>query len=149
MPLAAADALDVLRLRVVKRTAHAEREQVGVATDGVERRAQLVAHRAQEVELRAVRLLGLAIAALELRGLLAHPLGDLAQLARARLRRRTRRLLRRDAARVGQQAILRLASLGEIARDFREAEERPVVIANRRDDDVGPEECAVLPEPPA
>ena len=54
MPLAALDALEVLALLGGDRAAHAHLEQLRVAADGVERRAQLVAHHREELALGAV-----------------------------------------------------------------------------------------------
>ncbi|HEU4631477.1 MAG TPA: hypothetical protein VFS08_17115 [Gemmatimonadaceae bacterium] len=56
---AALDAPDVVLLRRRERAAQPHLQQVGVADDRVERRAELVAHRRQELRLGPVRLLGL------------------------------------------------------------------------------------------
>ena len=55
MLLAASDACDVLSLFGVQRTAHAHREQLGVAADGVERRAELVTHAGEKLGFRLAR----------------------------------------------------------------------------------------------
>jgi hypothetical protein len=66
MPLAPPDAGEVLALFVRYRSAQPHRQQVHVAADGVERRAQLVAHDGQELALRPVRGLRLRREAEEL-----------------------------------------------------------------------------------
>ena len=52
---AAADALEVRALALRQGAADAHEQQVGVARDRIERRAQLVAHRGEERALRLVR----------------------------------------------------------------------------------------------
>jgi hypothetical protein len=52
--LAPLDAPEVVALRLGDGPADPQLEQLGVAADGVERRAQLVAHHRQELALRAV-----------------------------------------------------------------------------------------------
>ena len=47
------------------------------------------------------------------------------------------------------QVLFRLSALGEIARDLREPDQRAVGVAQRGDDDVGPEPRAVLADAPA
>jgi hypothetical protein len=47
------------------------------------------------------------------------------------------------------QRALRLAPLGDVARDLGEAEQRPVLPAEGVEDDAGPESAAVLADPPA
>src|SRR5436190_16988643 len=47
------------------------------------------------------------------------------------------------------QCLFRRASFREIARDLGEAEEFPVVVAERRDDDVGPKARSVFPNSPS
>lgn len=59
------------------------------------------------------------------------------RLARGRLRREPQRLL------------LSRTSLGEVSRHLGEPDQLAVLVAKRRDDDVGPEARAVLPHAPA
>ena len=58
--LAALDAPELLALRVGDRTRQLHHEQLRVATDGVERRAQLVRHRGEKLTLGAIRFVGAA-----------------------------------------------------------------------------------------
>lgn len=52
-----AHTLQILTLRIADRPPHAERQQVGVATNGMQRRAQFVRHRGKEVCFGRVRRL--------------------------------------------------------------------------------------------
>ena len=47
------------------------------------------------------------------------------------------------------QRLFVVAPLGQVARDLGESDQRPRPVAQRRDDDVGPEQRAVLADPPA
>src|SRR5688572_19090117 len=58
MALALLDAFQVIALRFGNRPADTQHQQLGVTGDGVERRAQLVAHRREEIALRLVGRFG-------------------------------------------------------------------------------------------
>ena len=93
MLLAAANASNILELRRGDRSADLELDQLGVAVDRVERRAELVTHHGEELRLGATRLLRLGTRRLGLEA------GDLGLLPRTlRVRQQLRALLIGDAA---------------------------------------------------
>ena len=102
--LAAANAREVALLLLRDRATDPHLEQLGVATNGIQGRAQLVRHRREKLALRAVRHFSL-----------------------------------RNATSVGDRALLRGAAFGEVARHLREADQLSSRVADRSDEDVGPE----------